>query len=303
MIYSEWAGIWYRNYVQPYKKISTTQKYRDVLKKHVIPILGYVPVKALNGEIIQRFVCKLNETYSSGTVNTVIAVLLKSLNDARLNGVISAGEVPAFHRPQKVLRRVECFNSKEQRSIEKYILESKKKRLFGIIICFYTGLRIGELLALEWSDVDLENGRLNVNKSCHYGRDVNGVYKRIVEAPKTESSDRIVPIPQELTKYFKMMDTGDCLNVVSHNGKPVPTRTYQAAFTSILKKLGIENRCFHSIRHTFATRALESGMDVRTLSELMGHKNPSVTLSRYAHSLIEHKTLMMEKLVKYCQLI
>ncbi len=303
MIYSEWAGIWYRNYVQPYKKISTTQKYRDVLKKHVIPILGYVPVKALNGEIIQRFVCKLNETYSSGTVNTVIAVLLKSLNDARLNGVISAGEVPAFHRPQKVLRRVECFNSKEQRSIEKYILESKKKRLFGIIICFYTGLRIGELLALEWSDVDLENGRLNVNKSCHYGRDVNGVYKRIVEAPKTESSDRIVPIPHELTKYFKMMDTGDCLNVVSHNGKPVPTRTYQAAFTSILKKLGIENRCFHSIRHTFATRALESGMDVRTLSELMGHKNPSVTLSRYAHSLIEHKTLMMEKLVKYCQLI
>lgn len=303
MIYSEWAGIWYRNYVQPYKKISTMQKYRDVLKKHVIPILGYVPVKALNGEIIQRFVCKLNESYSSGTVNTVIAVLLKSLNDARLNGVISAGEVPAFHRPQKVLRRVECFNSKEQRSIEKYILESKKKRLFGIIICFYTGLRIGELLALEWSDVDLENGRLNVNKSCHYGRDVNGVYKRIVEAPKTESSDRIVPIPQELTKYFKMMDTGDCLNVVSHNGKPVPTRTYQAAFTSILKKLGIENRCFHSIRHTFATRALESGMDVRTLSELMGHKNPSVTLSRYAHSLIEHKTLMMEKLVKYCQLI
>ena len=303
MIYSEWAGIWYRNYVQPYKKISTTQKYRDVLKKHVIPILGYVPVKALNGEIIQRFVCKLNESYSSGTVNTVIAVLLKSLNDARLNGVISAGEVPAFHRPQKVLRRVECFNSKEQRSIEKYILESKKKRLFGIIICFYTGLRIGELLALEWSDVDLENGRLNVNKSCHYGRDVNGVYKRIVEAPKTESSDRIVPIPQELTKYFKMMDTGDCLNVVSHNGKPVPTRTYQAAFTSILKKLGIENRCFHSIRHTFATRALESGMDVRTLSELMGHKNPSVTLLRYAHSLIEHKTLMMEKLVKYCQLI
>lgn len=303
MIYSEWAGIWYRNYVQPYKKISTTQKYRDVLKKHVIPILGYVPVKALNGEIIQRFVCKLNESYSSGTVNTVIAVLLKSLNDARLNGVISAGEVPAFHRPQKVLRRVECFNSKEQRSIEKYILESKKKRLFGIIICFYTGLRIGELLALEWSDVDLENGRLNVNKSCHYGRDINGIYKRIVEAPKTESSDRIVPIPQELTKYFKMMDTGDCLNVVSHNGKPVPTRTYQAAFTSILKKLGIENRCFHSIRHTFATRALESGMDVRTLSELMGHKNPSVTLSRYAHSLIEHKTLMMEKLVKYCQLI
>ena len=303
MIYSEWAGIWYRNYVQPYKKISTTQKYRDVLKKHVIPILGYVPVKALNGEIIQRFVCKLNETYSSGTVNTVIAVLLKSLNDARINGVISAGDMPAFHRPQKVLKRVECFNSKEQRSIEKYILESKKKRLFGIIICFYTGLRIGELLALEWSDVDLENGRLNVNKSCHYGRDVNGVYKRIVEAPKTESSDRIVPIPQELTKYFKMMDTGDCLNVVSHNGKPVPTRTYQAAFTSILKKLGIENRCFHSIRHTFATRALESGMDVRTLSELMGHKNPSVTLSRYAHSLIEHKTLMMEKLVKYCQLI
>ena len=118
MIYSEWAGIWYRNYVQPYKKISTTQKSRVVLKKHVIPILGYVPVKALNGEIIQRFVCKLNESYSSGTVNTVIAVLLKSLNDARLNGVISAGEVPAFHRPQKVLRRVECFNSKEKLRIE-----------------------------------------------------------------------------------------------------------------------------------------------------------------------------------------
>lgn len=303
MIYSEWAGIWYRNYVQPYKKISTAQKYRDVLKIHLIPNIGYVPLKALNGEIIQRFICSLNETHSSGTVNTVIAVLLKSLNDARINGVISADDIPAFHRPQKALKRVECFNSREQRSIEKYILESGKERLFGIIICFYTGLRIGELLALEWSDVDLEKGILNVNKSCHYGRDVNGIYKRIVETPKTESSARIVPIPVELSKYFRMMNTGECSCVVSHNGKPVPTRTYQAAFSSILKKLCIENRCFHSIRHTFATRALESGMDVRTLSELMGHKNPSVTLSRYAHSMIEHKTLMMENLAKYCQLL
>ena len=155
-------------------------------------------------------------------------------------------------------------------------------------------MRIGELIALQWSDVDFAKGILTVSKSCHDGK--NGL---IIDEPKTSSSCCVIPLPKQLLPILKSIKKrSDSPFVVSVNGKPVSVRSYQRSFELLLKKLNIPHKGFHSLRHMFATRALEFGMDVKTLSEILGHKNPTVTLNRYAHSLMEHKADMMNKLGK-----
>lgn len=161
-------------------------------------------------------------------------------------------------------------------------------------MCLYTGLRIGELLALTWNDIDFAKGTLSVNKSCHDGKD--GL---IIDKPKTAQSIRIIPLPQQLLPKLKALKAINHSSfIVANAGTPVSVRSYQRSFELLLKKLNIPHKGFHSLRHTFATRALECGMDVKTLSEILGHKNPTVTLNRYVHSLMEHKQDMMNRLGK-----
>ena len=184
--------------------------------------------------------------------------------------------------------------------MESAALCDKRTKMAGIVLCLYTGLRIGELLALTWEDVDMKSGLIAVNKACHDKIEKNGT-ARIVELPKTPSSKRIIPVPKQLLPVLRQLKkTGKCEPVISSpEGKPIAIRSYQRSFSLFLKKLGIAHKGFHSLRHTFATRALECGMDVKTLSEILGHKNAAITLNRYVHSLTEHKRNMMNRLGKF----
>jgi integrase len=132
---------------------------------------------------------------------------------------------------------------------------------------------------------------------------VNGEYVKVLDTPKTDNSVRTIPLPKQLLPYLKTLKKqSDCDYVVSGKGAyGVQVRSYQRTFENLLIKLKIEHKGFHSLRHTFATRALECGMDIKTLSEILGHKNPTITLNRYAHSLLEHKTEMMNRLGKLLQ--
>ena len=171
--------------------------------------------------------------------------------------------------------------------------------MYGILICLYMGLRIGELLALEWTDVDFSKNELSITKTCFDGKDKNGVFGRITNAPKTDTSMRIIPIPKSLVPILKEMKRKAKNQYVISNGeKPLMVRSYQRSFERLLKRLQIPHKGFHSLRHTFATRALEIGVDVKTLSEILGHKNANVTLQRYAHSMPEHKKEVMNKIGK-----
>lgn len=166
--------------------------------------------------------------------------------------------------------------------------------MYGILLCLYSGLRIGELIALQWSDIDFVKGILTVSKSCHDGQD--GL---IIDEPKTANSRRLIPLPKQLLPILKgIKKKSKSPFVVSANGSSVSVRSYQRSFELLLKRLNIPHKGFHSLHHTFATRALECGMDIKTLAEILGHKNPTVTLNRYAHSLMEHKSDMMNRLGK-----
>ena len=253
--------------------------------------------KSLDSVIIPANVKTIGE-YAFAQCTKLQNVIQNSLKMAYTLGYVKEYAGDNIKRPKAQEKKVECFSASEQKQIEAYVLKGKPK-LFGIILCLYAGLRIGELLALEWSDIDLMKAELRVNKTCHDGKDKNGVFARIVDTPKTSSSIRTIPLPRQIVPLLReVKKKSHSIYVISNGEKPIAIRSYQRSFDLVLKNLNIPHKGFHSLRHTFATRALECGMDVKTLSEILGHKNPTVTLNRYVHSLMEHKKEMMNKLGK-----
>lgn len=306
MQYEEWIWFWLENYAKPNVKERTYIRYSQLIHSHVVPQLGKYALRDLTPIVLQSTVTRLledgnhktGEGLSSNSVNAVISVVQSSLKTAYSVGETDAYVGDRIRRPKTQEKKVDCFTIEEQKKIEDYALTYKKDKIFGVVLCLYTGLRIGELLALEWSDIDFVKGVLSVTKSCYDGFE-DGKRIRITDTPKTATSTRLIPLPKQLLPLLKAVKRrSKCKYVVSDGDKPVFVRSYQRSFELMLKKLGIAHKGFHSLRHTFATRALECGMDVKTLSEILGHKNPTITLSRYAHSLMEHKKEMMNRLGK-----
>lgn len=255
--------------------------------------------------ILQQFVMSLLQSgnlktrqgLSANSVNTIISVIQSSLKTAYNLGLITENVGSKIQRPKITEKQVVCFTVTEQKQIEQFVLTSKKKKLYGIIVCLYTGLRIGELLALKWGDIDFGKGLLRVNSTCYDTS--NG---RIDDTPKTKTSARVIPIPKQIMPLLKELKKSSHADyILTDHDQIIAVRSYQRSFELLLKRLHIAHKGFHALRHTFATRALECGMDVKTLSEILGHKNSQITLNRYAHSLLEHKTDMMNKLGKLLQ--
>lgn len=302
MKYIEWLNIWLNNYIKPSAKERTYIRYEQLIRTHITPKLGDMDINELTPIVLQSFVTELlnngnlktSKELSANTVNAIISVLQNSLRTAHLLGYNKDYTANMIKRPKLKERKIECFTLAEQKKIESAALNSKKTKMFGIVLCLYTGLRVGELIALQWKDIDLQKGLLTVSRSCH---DTTGGI--VFDEPKTATSRRVIPLPKQLLQKLKSIKKSSNSDfVVSVDGNAVSVRSYQRSFELLLKRQNIIHRGFHSLRHTFATRALECGMDVKTLSEILGHKNPTVTLNRYAHSLLEHKAAMMNRLGK-----
>ena len=306
MKYITWLNEWLENYIKPSAKQRTYERYRQIISLHIIPTLGDLNITEITVITLQRFITdlltsgnkKTKQGLSANFVNTVISVLQNSLKTAHLIGLAPEYVASKLKRPKSIEKQVDCFTVLEQKKIENAVLNSKKGKMFGIVLCLYTGLRIGELLALTWSDIDFDKGLLVVSKTCHDGK-INGAHSRIIDTPKTAHSRRIIPLPKQILPLLKnLKKRSTCEYIIADGNKPVFVRSYQRTFELLLNKLKIPHKGFHSLRHTFATRALECGMDVKTLSELLGHKNATITLNRYAHSMLEHKAEMMNRLGK-----
>ena len=300
MKFKDWLSEWLEYYVKPRAKYRTYTNYKHQVDKHIAVKLGDYEMEDLSALELQKFVVNLSEAgLSTNTVNGIINILKNSLHLAVSVGKAKMQYSDLIQRPKVREKPVESFSKQEQKQIENYIKGKNIPKLYGIILCLYTGLRIGELLSLQWSDIELQKRIVYVSKTC---RDywINKEYVKVIDTTKTETSERIIVFPKQLLPILKLMKQNNKSGyVVDGNTKyGAEVRSYQRTFERILKKLGIEHKGFHSLRHTFATRALECGMDVKTLSVTLGHKNPTITLKRYAHSMIEHRADMMNKIGK-----
>lgn len=303
MLYKDFLTFWLENYVKPDTKTRTYLRYFQIIRIYVAEKVGEYDLSELTPIILQTFITDMltngrgrwgEEGLAPNTVNSIVSVLKNSLKTAYVLGCTNRQLGDKIKRPKLRERKIECFTVKEQRKIENAVLTGRKPKHFGVLLCLYTGLRLGEVVALNWKDIDLKKGMLSVNKTCY-----DTPEGLVFDDPKTVHSRRIIPLPRQIMPILReKRKTSKSDFVVSEKGKPVSVRSFQRSFELLLKRHRIKHRGFHALRHTFATRALESGMDVKTLSEILGHKNPSITLSRYAHSFMEHKSAMMNRLGK-----
>ena len=179
---------------------------------------------------------------------------------------------------------IQVLSNIERKRLENYLLSNVKLSNICTLLSLYTGLRIGEVCGLKWEDIDLKKGCLSVNKTVERISIGNGKTKVVVESPKTESSIRKVYVPSFIMELLKEHKKSSDLFVLSGKLKPTEPRTLQYRFEKILKSAGIREMTFHSLRHTYATLCIEKGMDIKTLSELLGHSDVKITLNTYVHS-------------------
>lgn len=271
----------------------------NICNNYVIKKFGEMELIDITPLKVQVYINELlggNNKLSISSVNLIITVIQSSIKMAFLSNNLKSYNLGNIHRPHLEEKEITCFSFEEQKMIENKVWASKKKKMLGVIICLYTGMRIGELLALTWNDVDTEKRIISINKTCHEGKNENGIYQRILNSPKTFSSKRMIPYPKQLEIIFKLLKQDNSIYVISYNQKPISIRSYQKSFALMLKNANIKHKGFHALRHTFATRSIECGVDVKTLSEILGHKNATITLNRYVHSLLNHKKDMMDKI-------
>ena len=253
----------------------------------------------INEKNISQFIISIKEQYSFSTTKIIKNLINRSLMFAYQRKMIDCEYKISIKIKDNKTQKAVALTKDEQSIIEQYILLNKKYYHYGIIIALYTGLRIGELLALKWTDIDFKNKLININRTFET---ISNNHKVMTyeDLPKTDNSIRELPISNQLLsilKKLKSISKSDYV-VASYKDTSIKIRAYQKSFENLLNKLKIKHYSFHSLRHTFATRLLENGVDVKTISELMGHSSPTITLNRYVHTNIENKRKAMNNLTK-----
>ena len=202
---------WLENYEKDRVKPRTYSRYQGILNTHIIPALGNVPITELGRRQIQEFLTqkkkdgnvKNGDSLSATSTNLMLTVLNMAFEYAYDMELVGENPCVRLKRIPEDCKKVEAFTKDEQRRLESQIDANQDRRLFGIRLCLYTGLRIGELLGLEWSDVDLENGIITIDKTVYREKDNNGTWQLCVDVPKTRSSERRIPLPFYITEQMR----------------------------------------------------------------------------------------------------
>ena len=303
----EWMDFWLANCKKNTVKYHTYVQYRDIAALHLVPAFGEYGLNELTAEKIQIFLAEKRRRgnlrtgagLSGRSVNLLFGVLKNALDCAVRFGHISVNPCSRAVRVKEENRETAVFSRAEQRKIERICME-KGGIYTGIVLCLHTGIRIGELLSLTWRDVDFRSNLLRVEKTVVRLRAEDGGYTDYIDRPKSPSSRRAIPLSPKAAEALKEMKkhVGGEYVFCGRKGR-VSVRAYQHRFENLLRKNNIRVLHFHALRHTFATRVMECGVDVKTLSELLGHKNAAITLNRYAHSMMDTKRKSLRRMEKY----
>ncbi len=292
MTLNQWFDEWEKSYNQI--KQSTKTTYNSYYKR-IKNSIGKVQLKRLNPDILQNWINEQNKELAPRTVRAVYAMLKQCLSAAKDKKLITDC-YSGVKLPKIPKNDVAVLSPEQQKRLENVILKSDKESDIGVLICLYTGIRIGELCALKWENIDFDKSMLYIRSTLYRVKNRNGKKKTLVidTPPKSPSAVRDIPVPAFLYEKLYAMKK-NCGYVINREGNFIETAVYSRRFKKLLELAGIPEVKFHTTRHTFATRALEVGMDVRTLSELLGHASVSTTLNLYGHSLPEHKRNQIEK--------
>lgn len=279
-------------------KESTYSNYIMKIEKHILPKLGKVYYEKLTADVLNAFVSnKLAAGLSAKYVSDIL-VLIKSVCKFahRQYGYTDKAEFMVLPKQEKRSDK-RMLTAQEQDSLNTWFSQNITPCNAGIMLSAATGIRIGELCALKWSDFDFEKSIFTVSKTMQRIKnyETNGT-KVIITSPKSRTSVREIPIPEFMKDILKQFKRGsDCFFLTGNNSFIEP-RTMQYRFKSILKKLNLPQVNFHSLRHMFATKCVSLGVDVKTLSEILGHSSVKITLDRYVHSSMERKQCCMKLL-------
>lgn len=290
-------------------KQSTYVNYVFLFQSHAAESLGKIQVDRMTPLMVSRYMSELlecgknnGEGLSPTSVQTIM-VILKSVFAYGESEYGLSNPAKNISMPKSEYKEIEVFTNAEMEKIRVNCLCGDCSKL-GILLCLYTGLRIGEICALKWSDIDLSNQVIHVRKTLQRIKNPNDVIPKtviIIDEPKSSKSVRDIPIPTfmipQLIKIGRNLDPKSYF--ITCSPRFIEPRTYQFRYKAFLKSIDVPYKNFHVLRHTFATECIRLGIDVKTVSELLGHTSVKITLERYVHSDIDMKRKQLEKLYAF----
>ena len=299
------AQRWEASIAQQVKE-STLVKYHTTVHNHILPELGAVCVEDMTHELIESFALKLmrgegrsGRVLSPRSAADVIGMLRSILRYARRCGAV----VPCDGSSVRIRRKkpeIRVLTRAEQEKLCAFLYRDLDHKKAGILLSLYSGLRVGEVCALRWEDISLEEGIICVRHTLHRLQNLSPEGPRtklVITEPKSGSSVRLIPMPEALANMLSLLPgQRRGFFLTCREDKPCEPRVMQYTFHKYLRAAGVADANYHALRHTFATRCVELGFDVKSLSELLGHATVGMTLDRYVHPTIEHKREHIQRL-------
>lgn len=305
-----WIRGWQREY-RSYIKESTFATYSVAIENHILPYFGRKKIRSIGHEDNQNFILFLSQkrkkngsgTLSHKSVKDIMALWLGILEKAEKKGYACLGKMQ-YQYPQNGAVMASkangnCLTLQEEYEIMKCLQKQRSLKSLGISLALATGMRIGEVCALQWGCIDLSEGLIHVKQTLQriYTKE-NGIGKSkvIVTAPKSFRSNRYIPLPEKYLPILKKHQAGPFAYLLTgKEDKFIEPRTLREYYNRLMKSNGTKYVTFHGLRHTFATRLVEAGCDYKTISELLGHADINTTFRTYVHSNMDKKRQFVEK--------
>lgn len=285
-------------------KNSTYSKYLTTIETYIISLLGNINFRKIKNEDIRLFFENDRISILSDSLKSNLFIILKASIDYGVKKKYRKKFTVEKIQFKKSKNEITYFTKKEEELLVDYLTNNMNLRNLSILLGLFSGIRVGEICGLRWSDLDFVNNTLSVNRTAQRIKNLDdessSKTKLVVDKPKTESSIRVIPLPEILVSILrKYKQENDCYVFTNNTIIPKDPRAVEKYFASVLKRVGIKELNFHSLRHTFATRLREQNVDIKVISELLGHSDWKITQSIYVHASLDYKRDSVDTFNRY----